>query len=115
MKPIALYYLGVLDTIRAVARGMGYAVGLHGSLQRDFDLIAVPWSDDAKPAEELVEAIRVAVNGACAPIETSFCKKPHGRRAWSIYFTDDDARRQSTTPIIDLSVMPRLEAAPCVS
>lgn len=109
MKPIALYYLGVLDLIRDVARGMGYAIGLHGSLQRDFDLIAVPWSDEAKSAEDLVEAIRVAVNGACAPIETSFTQKPHGRRAWSIYFTGGDAQKQCTTPIIDLSVMPRME------
>ena len=53
--------------------------------------------------------IRVAVNGACAPIETSFATKPHGRRAWSIYFTGGDAQKQCTTPIIDLSVMPRME------
>jgi hypothetical protein len=111
VKPIALYYLGVLDLIRDVARGMGYAIGLHGSLQRDFDLIAVPWCDEAKPAEELVEAIRCAIGGACAPIETSFSQKPHGRRAWSIYFTGGDALKQCTTPIIDLSVMPRLEQA----
>jgi hypothetical protein len=49
------------------------------------------------------------VNGACAPIATSFSTKPHGRRAWSIYFTGEDALKQSTTPIIDLSVMPRTE------
>lgn len=109
MKPIALYYLGVLDLIRDVARGMGYAVGLHGSLQRDFDLIACPWCEEAKSAEELVEAIRCAIGGACAPIETSFNEKPHGRRAWTIYFTGKAAQEQSTTPIIDLSVMPRTE------
>lgn len=31
-----------------VARGCGYAIGLHGSMKRDVDLIAVPWTDEAR-------------------------------------------------------------------
>lgn len=33
--------------IRAAAKEVGYAIGVHGSLKRDFDLIAAPWTGDA--------------------------------------------------------------------
>lgn len=109
MKPVALYYLALLDDIRAAARALGYAIGLHGSMQRDFDLIACPWRDDAKPAEELVEAIRVLVGGNC--MLNNPAVKPHGRRAWSIHLIDYEKQEQFGvtlgTAIIDLSVMPR--------
>lgn len=102
MKPVALYYLALLDDIRAVARGLGYAVGLHGSLQRDFDLIACPWTADARPAEELVDAVARLVKGDWHP--GTVTEKPHGRRAWTIHIGWHDALR--TTTLIDLSVMP---------
>jgi hypothetical protein len=95
-----------------VARTYGYAIGLHGSMSRDLDLIAVPWTDEAAPAETLVEAIRDAVDGFIRndpPTQEnkyhsqtrSPVDKPHGRRAWSIYFS---GRRF----YIDLSVMPTI-------
>lgn len=113
MKPVALYYLGLLDDIRACARGLGYAVGLHGTMQRDFDLIACPWSEDARPAEELVTAIASLVGGDVHLPHVE--EKPHGRRAWLIRLNNDvPAQRAFSislgTAIIDLSVMP-LKAA----
>jgi len=108
--PKAATFAWMVPHIAQVARVYGYAIGLHGSMARDLDLIAVPWVDSASPAEVLVEAIREAVDGfirndpqhdgnkycqdTCNPGE-----KPHGRRAWSIYFS---GRRF----YIDLSVMP---------
>ncbi len=84
------------------AHKLGYAVGLHGSLQRDLDVIAVPWTEEAASAEELVEAISerlgcfvgTSVDGRQGPTE-----KPHGRLAWSLML--------SGHAYIDLSVMPR--------
>lgn len=46
-----------LPAVREVAQGLGYAVAVHGSLERDVDLVAVPWVEDAKSAEVLVEAV----------------------------------------------------------
>lgn len=112
MKPIALYYLSLLDDIRAAARGMGYAVGLHGSLQRDLDLIAVPWRADCKTAEELVQAVTFAVGGFVHMEGVE--NKPHGRKAWIIRLTDAAAQREHKIPlgtaIIDLSVMPLISS-----
>jgi hypothetical protein len=104
-----------------VARECGYALALHGSMVRDLDLIAVPWVDDAKSPEELAEALRAAVDGKIdtlahvgwdgpdsedphKSIRENPTQKPHGRRAWSIYFS-------GRAFYIDLSVMPLLAEA----
>lgn len=101
-----------IATVRDVARKHGYSVGVHGSLKRDLDLMAVPWTDGADDPETLVEAIRVAVGGIIRNepdaqvgdyVRRNPCPKPHGRLAWSIHALIDVPHRY-----IDLSVMPRL-------
>lgn len=107
----AAAFAWMIPHITAVARLYGYAIGLHGSMARDLDLIAVPWTEAAAPAETLVEAIRDAVGGIIRndPMHDGNKydqqtrnpnDKPHGRRAWSIYFSGHRF-------YIDLSVMPR--------
>ena len=39
-----------INRIRKLAREVGYAVCVHGSLKRDFDLIAVPWTPRTESA-----------------------------------------------------------------
>ena len=56
-------FLGLLPTIREAARELGYAIGLHGSLARDFDIIAVPWTEDAAHPDDLAKAIYKAAGG----------------------------------------------------
>jgi len=85
------------------ARASGYALALHGSMGRDLDVIACPWTDEAVPAEELVETLRTSVDGFIVKnhrSETNPTKKPHGRLGWSIHLTGSGT-------YIDLSVMPR--------
>ena len=48
--------------IWSVACEHGYAIGLHGSMVRDCDLIAVPWVDKPASHETLVEALCDALN-----------------------------------------------------
>lgn len=113
VKPIAVYYLALLPTIREVARGMGYAVGIHGSMSRDFDLIAAPWAAEVAPPRDLAEALREAVHGHWAEavaadpyhLDGQPGAKPHGRLVWSIH-TGGGA-------YIDLSVMPK-GVEPCM-
>lgn len=112
----AAAFAWMIPHLTQVARIYGYAIGLHGSMNRDLDLIAVPWTDSAAPAETLVEAIRDAVDGYIRNDQRTEenrydaqtrnpCDKPHGRRAWTIYFC---GRRF----YIDLSVMPRIVTLP---
>lgn len=94
-----------LPALQRIAKDHGYALGLHGSMTRDFDLIAVPWNEEPSAPSVLVEAIREKVGGFIRD-ESEFGhnpnSKPHGRLAWSIYLVKWDL------PYIDISVMPTL-------
>jgi hypothetical protein len=79
-----------------VARECGYSIGLHGSMKRDCDLIAVPWVDDAKPAAALIEALCAALN---ARQLGSIAQKPLGRIAVTLQV-------DGWVKPIDLSVFP---------
>lgn len=80
-----------------VARECGYAVGLHGSMKRDCDMIAAPWTDEAVVAFELIERLCAALN---AKVIGPIAGKPHGRLGWNLQVDD-------YVKVIDISVMPR--------
>jgi hypothetical protein len=112
----------LLPALRYLARRHGYALAVHGSLERDIDLIAVPWQEYAQDAVSLVSAMRracEAITGFAAwpnewtegsespkPIGAADNpnQKPHGRMAWSILLGGG--------PYIDISVMPRITPPP---
>jgi len=109
-------YERLIGPIRETARSLGYAIAVHGSLERDIDLIACPWTDGAVDECELAEAVRLVAaehNGGIAYIDPreqpeewfqAGCQphgKPHGRRVWCFILGGG--------PYIDLSVMPRRE------
>lgn len=94
----------VLPTIRSAARNQGYAVAVHGSLDRDIDLIAVPWREGAMNADSLLETIRGAITGVvgnCTKHGEAWTNKPHGRMATTLLVYCGENYIQ-----IDLSVMP---------
>jgi hypothetical protein len=102
VRPIA--YVCHVPRITAVAREHGYAIGIHGSLQRDLDLIAVPWSEVAVEPDALVLAICEVVGGFIMPHQEEPTKKPHGRLAWTIQL--------GAGLYIDLSVTPKQQPTP---
>jgi len=73
-----LYYVAMAKT----ARTLGYALTLHGSMQRDLDVVAIPWVDEAVDADALVKAL--ADKHGLHVTSNSPSSKPHGRRAWSL-------------------------------
>jgi hypothetical protein len=117
----------LIEPLREVAQRLGYALGVHGTLIRDIDLIACPWAEGAVSARVLARAIqcrarelvgcadhcrgearstnpkwfRDGVTGF-APKIGRISGKPHGRRCWVFYLTP-----AQPGPYIDLSVMPR--------
>jgi len=99
---IAVYYLSLLSDIREAARKCGYAIAIHGSLSRDFDLIAAPWTDEASDMATLVEAVRSSVDGTLADDHRNPGVKPHGRIAYTILLHE-----WTGGAFIDLSVMPK--------
>lgn len=112
MKPptFAPAYVALFPHLAEVAQSLGYALCVHGSVGRDFDLVACPWTDEAVDAETLFIAIakqsNVSTGKLVDPVMsgiTESVEKPHGRRAWSILL--------GFGAVIDISVMPRLQAA----
>jgi len=101
-------YAQLLPRIREAAKGLGYALAIHGTMARDFDILAAPWTDEAVPAEKLVESIAEAVGGFVIGDKNgdSFergevgppTKQPHGRMSWNICW--------GGKVFLDLSVMP---------
>ena len=79
---------------------LGYALAVHGSLARDLDLIAVPWTNDAVPDTELIEHLRSYTAAFISQSDKCPELKPHGRKAWSLHLI-------GTGTYIDISVMPK--------
>jgi hypothetical protein len=74
------FYLSRLPAIREAARKCGYAIGVHGSMRRDLDLIAAPWIAEHSDLDTLAKAVQVA---ACGLASDSYVwgagDKPCGR------------------------------------
>jgi len=51
------------EDFRKAALDCGWALGLHGSLNSDMDIMAMPWTDDAKPVKDMVQALSNCFNG----------------------------------------------------
>lgn len=76
----------ILPPIREVAHNHGYAVAVHGSLSRDIDLVAIPWTEVADTPDVLVQAIAGALSGIlgrCHRMQGETAK-PHGRIAYTL-------------------------------
>lgn len=94
-----------LDLLRDAARAHGYALSIHGSLSRDLDLIAVPWTDEASDLDTIVAALAAATKEATGWGHVSGrsdnswrTDKPHGRVAVTIL--------ASAELSLDISFMP---------
>lgn len=78
-----------IEKVREIARDCGYAVGVHGSRERDLDLIAVPWSENAINPHQLVAALCERLNLWIKPYPEPALphnpeRKPNGRIAWAL-------------------------------
>jgi hypothetical protein len=90
----------IIRPLRERARVLGYAIAVHGSLERDIDLVAVPWTDKAYPPEQLASSLRQVLE-KLYPIHgevTNTVPRPHGRQCWSWWIR--------TWTYVDLSVFP---------
>lgn len=104
-SPLERFY-SLIVPLRAAARSCGYALGVHGSLARDIDLIAAPWTKEATDSSALGLAL-VKATGDLLGFEPPYGNNegyaktmPHGRVSWAIHL--------GAGPYIDLSIMPRL-------
>jgi hypothetical protein len=103
MKPssYAPMYCVLYPQLSEISRKHGYAMAVHGSLQRDMDLICIPWIDQPSEPQMVVDEIvrTFAIKTVGEPDTTH-----HGRERWTVSIAFGEC-------FIDLSFMPRIDAA----
>jgi hypothetical protein len=88
-KPVAVkprLYAMYFQRLMEIARAKGYNLLISGSMNRDLDLVAVPWVDDPKPEMELIKAFDLYLRGAFMDNPEYYMYKvlPGGRNAYVI-------------------------------
>jgi hypothetical protein len=97
-KPV--FYSILINPMKTAALDCGYTLAMHGSMHSDMDLIAVAWTEDAKPVAELVSSLNDCLGNTIWKehnLETC-TEKPHGRLAYTLSIGGDW--------FIDLSIIP---------
>lgn len=95
-------YVSMYPILSEIARENGYALTVHGTVSSDFDLVAIPWTEQAVSADMLVKAIATRMKLCFGEFGTGVYgpeEKPHGRIAWVLGVGNGAG--------IDISVMPR--------
>lgn len=52
-----VYAAAMYPDLAKIFQSHGYALAVHGSLARDFDLIAVPWAETVSAAATVLDAV----------------------------------------------------------
>lgn len=76
-----VYAAALYPGLARIFQRHGYALAVHGSLARDFDLIAVPWAAEVADPETVLDAVtsEYAVE-RCGDGDP----RPHGRTAFML-------------------------------
>lgn len=84
----AAFYASIWTDLRNAAMNCGWALGLHGSLASDMDIMAMPWVDGAVPADKMVKNLIKCFGFSDYWIEHQMqvdrTSKPNGRVVYTI-------------------------------
>ncbi len=82
----AVFYTILWPRFRQAAIDCGWALGLHGSMASDMDMMAMPWVEEAAPVEDLVKALSDCIGETIWKEHhfTPFYGKPHGRIVYTL-------------------------------
>lgn len=116
-------YAFYFELIKEIGLKYGYNIVLHGSMNRDLDLIAIPWQYEVKPELLMIDEIAKILGGAIMQesqeVRENNARMKHGRKQYVININRDYKlkyegmvieRTEFTDPqyYIDISVMPTL-------
>ncbi len=111
----ALFY----EDLKIIAKEHGYNLVLHGSINRDLDLIAIPWIDDPMPELKMILAFDEYLTGkhtitSSGDIASAYMHSilPGGRKSYVICLNRGDRKGEWTgydsQYYLDISVTPTL-------
>lgn len=89
-------YCALYPDLAEIFKAHGYALAVHGSLQRDFDLVAVPWTDSPSTPDAVVADVVAAVAFRQVGVVVT---RQHGRMVYTLSAAFGDC-------FFDLSFMP---------
>jgi hypothetical protein len=79
----AVFYASLWDDLRQAAMNKGWALGLHGSLSRDMDIMAMPWTREASSDIEMIEALKNCFTDA-ENLDLDVSDMPNNRRVFTL-------------------------------
>ncbi len=106
LKPASygpFYAAGLYPKLADIFRRHGYALAVHGSVGTDFDLIAVPWVEDAADPETIAAEVNTAFAAKFSRLD--FEVRPHGRITYKLAISFG-------TCALDISFTPRARWLP---
>ena len=110
-KPIKVkpsFYAHCYEFLKRIALTYGYNLVLHGSLDRDLDLIAIPWEEETGSIKKMLSQFCKILNGTISGGRTG---KPHGRVVHIIDLDRADFTGDDSEYCLDISVMPTKDKA----
>lgn len=98
MKPAnyAPVYACLYPQLTEIARKHGYALAVHGTMGRDFDLVCVPWIDEPSRPQNVVDEMTTSFSIMQSGEPES---RQHGRMVYTIVLQFGEC-------FLDLSFMP---------
>lgn len=116
-------YAFYFEIIKEIGLKYGYNIVLHGSMNRDLDLIAIPWIQECKPEILMIDELANVLGGSVMQepqeVRENNAKLKHGRKQYVININRDYKLKYQGMVIervefsdpqtyIDISVMPTL-------
>lgn len=79
-------YTYYFEMLKEVALKYGYNLVVHGSMNRDLDLIAIPWNEELLPHEDMIKEMSELIGGEILINDDRriYSDKPHGRIVYVI-------------------------------
>lgn len=95
----AIFYAAMWNDLRQAAMDKGWALGLHGSLSNDMDIMAMPWTKDAEHVWEMIWALKKCFDKP-KEINVTETDMPNNRRVftlsiWADFYLDINVIQQA--------------------
>ncbi len=90
-------YSFYFEIIKEIGLKYGYNIIVHGSMNRDLDLVAIPWHEEIGDKEKMIDDIALTIGGYVLMQNRSveniegdrYSIKPHGRIVYLININRD--------------------------
>lgn len=108
LKPKPLFYANCFQVLQQIAVEMGYNLLIHGSMNRDIDLVAIPWTNSPSSHVQLLDAFSkyLGVREYGHEVYYHFSILPGGRSSYVISLNRGASTPNDPEWYLDISITP---------